>query len=43
MNDETRLALNSAAEHWSGAEVAWMKYANLVYLATISPEFAVQP
>ena len=43
MNDETRQALHNAAEHWSGAEVAWMKYANLVYLATISPEFAVQP
>lgn len=43
MNDETRLALISAAAHWSQAELTWMKYANLVYLATISPEFAVQP
>ena len=43
MNDETRQALINAAAHWSQAELTWMKYANLVYLATISPEFAVQP
>ncbi len=42
MNDAMRTVLMDALEHWSQEQTEWIKLANVVYLITISPQFAIQ-
>ena len=42
MNDTMRTVLMDALDYWSQGEADWVKLANVVYLITISPQFAVQ-
>ncbi|WP_181405125.1 DUF1800 family protein [Aestuariibacter sp. GS-14] len=42
MNDTMRTILMEALDYWSQGDADWVKLANVVYLITISPQFAVQ-